>query len=311
MKTSIRLGVEKKLLGSNVPTIGGYHKGFGWGDKWKCECIQIYTTLSRTWNVKTLTPEEINRFIKTWRDSSVKQVVAHIPFLVNLASSNKEIREKSIKRLIIEVTRANKLKIPYLVLHPGSYGYSSRQEGINRLIDSINIVFTEINESTSKLLLETMAGQGKMLGSSFNEMSYILEKIKKTSMFGVCFDTAHVFIAGYDLRGYEGFDKVMDEFNHIIGLNNIGVIHLNDSKTEFGSRNDRHECIGRGKMGLQVFHAILRSHRFMNIPKILEIPDRDNSSENSLALLRELKLISDDIPESIEITKQLTLKGIV
>ncbi len=296
------------MLGSNVPTVGGLPMGFKYADDWGCECIQIYITLSRRWDVPKLTQEEINKYKTAWQKSSVEKVVAHVPFLVNLASSDKEIRKKSIGRLTIENYRANIVRVSFLVLHPGSYGTSSRQDGIKRIIEALDVVSQKIDNSSTKILLETMAGQGTMIGSSFEEIASILEKLEKPEFFGVCFDTAHVFISGYDIRGYEGYEKVLGKFDEIIGFDKIKVIHLNDSKTNLGSKNDRHACIGEGQLGLQVFHAILRDPRFVNVPKILEIPERDKRSKDNLELLRRLQTNIDSIPEKHPRSEQLTLE---
>ncbi len=276
------------MLGSTVPTIGGFHTGFKWANEWGCECIQIYVTLSRTWRVKKLSQEEILKFKKAWQESKVKEVVAHVPYLVNLASSNKELYRKSINRLKVEISRAEKFGISLLVLHPGSYGKSKREEGIKRIIEALNRILEEI-DSPVKILLETMAGQRTMIGSRFEELTLILDKVQKSESLGVCLDTGHLFMAGYDIRGYKGYEKVLNQFDRTIGIEKIKAIHLNDSKTDLGSKIDRHANIGEGKLGLQVFHAILRDKRFKEIPKILEIPERDKKSKENLELLRKLK----------------------
>lgn len=145
------------MLGSNVPTIGGFHTGFKWGDEWRCECIQIYITLSRRWNVPNLSQDEIAKFKTAWQESSVKQVVAHVPYLVNLASPIQDLWAKSVNRLLTELSRATKFGVPLLVLHPGSHGVSSRQKGIKKIIEALNNIFREIDVPV-KILLETMAG---------------------------------------------------------------------------------------------------------------------------------------------------------
>ncbi len=295
------------MIGSNVPTIGGFHTGFSWGDKWGCECIQIYITLSRRWEVPELSQKEITVFKTTWENSSVKQVVAHVPYLVNLASPNKEIWQKSLARLITEISRAEKFGVPLLVLHPGSYGNLTRKKGIKRVTEALDIVFQSFDKPLVKVLLETMAGQGTMLGSRFEEIAEILEKAANPKSLGVCFDTGHVFMAGYDLRSYEGYENVLREFGRIIPLEKIAAFHLNDSKTRLGSRSDRHACIGEGELGLQVFHALLRDQRFSKIPKILEIPERDKRSKDNLELLRKLSQISEPLAKERHTPTQLTL----
>lgn len=298
------------MLGSNVPTIGGLSTGFKFGDKWKCECIQIYLTLSRRWDVPNLTKEEITKFKEVWSKSSVKEIIAHIPFLVNLATPNKIHWRNSIERLMTEISRASKLGVSHLILHPGSHLNLSKQYGIKQILKALNIVAEKNKNHSTKILLETMSGQGNMIGSSFKEISYILKKVKKPDFFGVCFDTAHVFMAGYDIRGYKGYERVLQKFDNLIGIDKIKAIHLNDSKTDLGSKVDRHACIGEGKMGMQVFHAILKDKRFFNIPKILEIPERDKKSKDCLEMLYKLQKIPIPIYEPKNFLVQLTLSEI-
>jgi deoxyribonuclease-4 len=295
------------MLGSNVPTIGGFHAGFKWGDEWRCESIQIYVTLSRRWDVPSLSRDEIAKFKTAWQGSSVRQVIAHVPYLVNLASPIQDLWAKSVNRLLIELSRAAKFGVPLLVLHPGSHGASSRQEGIKKIIEALSNIFGKV-DVTVKILLETMAGQGTTIGSRFEEIALILEKVQKPDLLGVCLDTSHLFMAGYDIRGYRGWKSVLNKFDEVIGLEKIGAIHLNDSKTDLGSRSDRHACIGEGKLGLQVFHAILKDQRFKDIPKVLEVPERDRRGKDNLELLRNLQNISEPLPEEKLGPTQLTLK---
>lgn len=298
------------MLGSNVPTIGGFPTGFKWGDEWRCECIQIYITLSRKWNAPNLSQDEITKFKTAWQESSVREVIAHVPYLVNLASPNQDLWDKSVNRLLTELSRAAKFSVPLLVLHPGSHGTLPRQEGIKKIIAALDNVLKEI-DTPVKILLETMAGQGTMIGSRFEELATILERVQKPELLGVCLDTGHLFMAGYDIRGYKGWESVLNEFDKIIGIEKIGAIHLNDSKTSLGSKSDRHACIGVGKLGLQVFHAILKDQRFKDVPKVLEIPERDTRSKDNLELLRNLQNISGPLPEEKRDPTQLTLKEVM
>lgn len=296
------------MLGCTVPTIGGLPKGFFWAREWGCECIQIYVTLSRRWDVSELSTEEVIKFKSAWQNSPVKIVVAHVPYLVNLASPDKNLWQKSKDRLSIELSRARKFGVNFLVLHPGSYGSSNKEDGIKRTIEALNSILTEVNGQKTKILLETMAGQGTAIGSAFEEIARILEEVNKPGFFGVCFDTAHVFAAGYDIRGYEGYESVLNEFDRVIGIKRIRMIHVNDSKTNLGSHADRHAGIGEGKLGLEIFHAILRDRRFLEIPKILEIPESDKRSKDNLRLLRKLQLIPGRLPKVSKLQKQVIRK---
>lgn len=303
------------MLGSNVPAHpgrGGLATLFRFAEEWRCECAQTYITLSRRWNVPDLSREEILDFKSAWRKSQVKQVIAHVPLLVNLASPVDDIWQKSKDRLSIELSRANKLGIQFLVLHPGYYRGSDKNTGIKRIIEALNNVFDNVDDSTAIILLETTAGQGTAVGSRFEEMAYILEKARKRHLLGVCFDTCHVFAAGYDVRGYRGYEKVLKRFGVMIGLDKLRVVHLNDSKTGLGSRVDRHAPIGEGKLGLQIFHAFVRDQRFHDIPKVLEIPERDGKKvQKQLELLRELRATSSPVTEPRDIRAQSTLDGLL
>lgn len=299
------------MLGSNVPTVGGPPRGFRYAKEWNCECIQIYTTLSRRWNVPDLSEKEICEFELAWKESPVIEVVAHVPFLVNLASPDNELWQKSVNRLIKEISRCYKLGIRFLVLHPGSYRDSTKERGIKRIVEALNVVYEKIDNVPVKLLLETAAGQGTTLGSRFEELAYILSRVKRPEFLDVCFDTAHVFMAGYDIQGYREYENVLKKFDAIIGLEKIQVIHLNDSKTKLGSRCDRHACIGEGELGLQFFHALMRDSRFLNTPKILEIPKRNEKSKDNLELLRRLQTIRNPFPRQKTSLAYWTAEGVL
>ncbi len=276
------------MLGSTVPTTGGLHNAFYWGDKWGCEAVQFYLTLSRKWQVDEIKKEKIDLFKNTWKSSNVKEVVAHIPYLVNLVSENIEVKEKSIIRMIREIERANILDVKYLVLHPGSIGKQNKEEAIEILKNSFDKVFKKIKPDNAKILIETMAGQGSYLGASFEEVAKILSTLGNDNYFGVCFDSAHVFASGYDIRNKEGYKKTFKEFEKNIPLKKIMAIHLNDSKADFNSNKDRHEHIGKGKIGIEFFKLLVNDKRFKDIPKILETPETEEKSEENLKILKSL-----------------------
>lgn len=275
------------MLGSTVPTIGGLDRAFYWGDKWGCRSVQFYLTLSRKWEVDKISKEKVNIFKNAWENSKVKEVVAHIPYLVNLVSENIEIREKSILRMIKEIERAKILGVKYLVLHPGSVGKQDKKEGIEILKKSFDKIFKKIDPKDTNILIETMAGQGSALGSSFKEIAEILSSLNN-DVFAVCFDTAHVFESGYDISKRDGYQETFKEFEKNILIKKIKAFHLNDSKTDFYSKVDRHEHIGKGKIGIDFFKKLLNDKRFINIPKILETPETEEKSEENLKILRGL-----------------------
>jgi len=282
------------LLGSNIPAHPGRPPDdlatlFQFADEWQCDCAQTYISLSRTWKVPPLLPEEVSSFKFAWQRSRVKQVVAHVPLIVNFASPVEDIWRRSNSRLSRELMHANELGIQALVLHPGSYGESNEKAGIERITDALCTVLDDFRESTTKLLLETTAGQGTAVGSRFEQIAQVLESVDQRSLLGLCLDTCHVFAAGYNFSGYKGYERVLKELDTTIGLSNLRAIHLNDSKTGFGSRVDRHAPVGAGRIGLRVFHALVSDSRFDGAPKILELPGTaSNELQTQLELLSKL-----------------------
>jgi len=284
------------VIGSNVPAIGGFATAFSTAAAWRCDCIQIYLTPSRRWTVPEWTRADANAFLSLWQNSPVVEVVAHVPFLVNLASPDEDTWRKSVDRLALEIRAATMARVRYLVLHPGSLRGTPRPAGILRIREGLRRAIADGAPRGITVLLETMAGQGTTIGSRFEDLAELLDNASISSHCGICLDTAHVFEAGYDIRGYKGVMAVLSDADSVVGLNRVGVIHLNDSATQLGSGVDRHARIGAGRIGLQAFHAILRDSRLCNIPKILEEPDRDEDSESDLALLRRLATRRGAVP---------------
>ena len=276
------------MIGATVPTTGGIHNAFKWGDKWGVQAVQFYLTLSRQWKVNQMTEDDKEKFREAWEDSSVKEVVAHIPYLVNLTSATRSTREKSIDRMIAEIDRAKDLGVKYLVLHPGSPGKNGKEKGLRLLKEGFDKVFEEVSPEGVEILIETMAGQGTTLGSTFEEVKEILDLLNNKEVFSVCFDSAHVLEAGYDIRGDKGYEEVLDQFEQHIPLEKIKTFHLNDSKTELNSKSDRHEHIGEGEIGLTFFKKLLNDDRFKKVPKIIETPKMGEMSQSNIESLKEL-----------------------
>ena len=285
------------MIGSNVSTVGGIAKGFVQAVAWGAESIQIYTTPSRTWAVPKRSPEDIQNFRSAAKSCQDLIVVAHVPFLVNLASPNPNVYKKSVARLIIEIQSAEELGIDRIVLHPGSSVGGDREMGLNRIADGIQNVLLHTPDSKIMILLETMAGQGSQLGCNFEELATIIEQVNSNDRIGICFDTCHLYAAGYNIRGYDGFLNTMNEFDNILGINRLGAFHLNDSKTPLGSRVDRHCSIGHGLLGIEVFCAIVRDKRFSHLPMIVENPNRDRESQNDIYLLKYFRATQDYLPD--------------
>jgi len=299
------------MIGSNVPAHpgkGGLSTLFAYAERWGCECAQTYITLSRTWKTRELSPEETLSFRAAWKSSSVKQVIAHVPLIVNPAATTDAIWQNSKTRLTTELSIADQLGIQLVVMHPGYCGRLGKKIGIDRTVDALNEVFKGTEASHAMILLETMAGQGSAIGSRFEELAEIIRRVEKSHYLGICLDTCHVFAAGYDIRGYQGYDEVLKEFDAKVGKDKLKMLHLNDSKGDLGCRIDRHMAIGEGKLGLQVFHAIVRDKRFEDTPKVLELPTRDEEKiEQQLRLLRMLQGTTEHVSEPKEVKIQSRL----
>lgn len=289
----------RTLLGSNVPAIGGLATAFEVADRWDCECIQIYVTPSRRWDIPDRPDAEAAAIIAARANSKVRHVVAHVPFLVNIASPDRALRERSTRRLATELLRANQVGVEDIVLHPGSYGTLSREQGIAHIVQAIKEVFRLVPDGRCRIALETMAGQGTMVGSRFEDIVEILDGVGPTERLSVCLDTCHLFAAGYNLTGYAGYEETMKQVIAKFGLERISVIHVNDSQGRRGSRTDRHASVGEGTIGYEAFHALMRDKRFIDVPKILEIPERDERSIENLRLLRAFEAIDGALTESL------------
>jgi deoxyribonuclease-4 len=277
------------MIGSNVSTVGGISKGFIQAGEWEAECIQIYTTPSRSWKVPDRTDEEIDAFKDAQDACGQVKVIAHVPFLVNLASPDSTTQRRSTERLITELLSAEQLGIDRIILHPGNSIGRDPKTALMRIAQGVTEAFLQTPKCKTMILLETMAGQGSQLGSRFEELAFIFEHVDASKRLGICWDTCHLYAAGYNLRGRDGFIRVMHEFDKILGVTLIKAFHLNDSKCPLFSKIDRHCSIGSGLLGFQVFHAIVTDQRFGSIPMIVENPDRDRKSLQDILLLKDLR----------------------
>ena len=259
------------LLGAHMSTEGGREKALERGASINCTAIQIFTKSNRQWLDKPITKEEGALFKKTQKECDIKYVVAHASYLINIGSPKPDVESKSITALTKELDRCDMLGIPYLVLHPGSRLTSNLRDCIEQIAAGIDIALAD-SKGTTMVLLETMAGQGTGVGSTFEEVAHIRRLTKHKSRVGVCLDTCHIFAAGYKFSTKATYKQTWDTFNKIIGLEHLKAIHINDSKKECGSKVDRHEEIGKGKIGLKAFELLFNDPRLFSIPKILETP---------------------------------------
>ncbi|NHI94138.1 MAG: deoxyribonuclease IV [Candidatus Lokiarchaeota archaeon] len=273
---------------------GSIEKCFERGEIATCDSIQIFTKSNRQWNAKPLTDEEIDKFKNMSKKSKIKPVFAHDTYLINLASPEKELNEKSYQAFLMEVKRAEQLGLTYIVMHPGSYMDSTLKDGIIKIAVNLVNILKETEDFKVRILLENMAGQGTNIGAKFDHLQKIVHLVeRKTSIserLGYCYDTCHGFGAGYDIRTQESYEKTMEEFDHVLGIENLCAFHINDSKNPLGSKKDRHEHIGQGKIGKKGFKWIINDKRFKNHPGVLETPKGKDMAEDieNLKVLRSL-----------------------
>jgi len=280
-------------LGSHMSIAGGVFNAPGLGQKATCEVIQIFTKSSNQWKAKTLTDEDIQKFFDAQKETGVKAISAHDSYLINLASPDKALHQKSYDAFKIELERCHLLKIPYLVMHPGSHVGSGEEVGLKKMAESFNRLFEELPDNKTIVCQETTAGQGTNLGYKFEHLAKVVVMDEDKKRMAVCLDPCHIFAAGYPLQEEKDYKKTMKEFNQILGLKNLKVIHINDSKKPFGSRVDRHEHIGEGYLGLEPFRHVMNDNRLKNIPKILETPKGDDHQEDITNLKKLRSLIQE------------------
>ena len=271
---------------------GGVHTAIERACSIGCTAMQIFVKNNMQWFARPLTRREIGAFLKHTQRRELLSVFAHANYLINLAATNPQFHANSLRALSEELIRADQLKLPFLVLHPGAHLGAGEEAGLKRIIESIDRVLSGIPKTKTRIALETTAGQGSCLGSKFEHLAYIISRVRESGRLCVCLDTAHIFAAGYDIGSEEGIRKTFREFDCVIGRDRLAAIHVNDSKTIRGSRVDRHEHIGRGKIGLEAFRFIMRDRRFRKIPKVLETPKGKDLRED-VENLKTLQILAD------------------
>jgi deoxyribonuclease-4 len=276
------------ILGAHVSISGGLHTAIDAGTQLGCQAIQIFTKNNRQWAYTHYTTQEAQDFITQQKQSNIRTVVSHASYLINLASPNVEVYTNSLRALEAECIRCDQLAIPYLVLHPGSYLSTTPSEGLKKIARSIDLIY-EKKQYNVIITLENTAGQGTSLGASCEELATIYQLVEHKEQIGFCFDTCHAFAAGYDLRTEKDCEETFTHWANTINLQKLHVLHLNDSKTPFHSKKDRHEHIGQGYIGLNAFTWILHQKQFAHCAKIIETPiDEKGNHATNLAILRKL-----------------------
>ncbi|MBS0264674.1 MAG: deoxyribonuclease IV [Planctomycetes bacterium] len=280
------------LLGAHMSIAGGYYKAVEAAAALQMDVVQLFTKNNNQWKAKPLAQSEIDDFQAALKATGIKYPVAHDSYLINLASPDDALWQKSLDAFVIELERAEALGLLGVVMHPGSFVDSTEAAGLARIVAALDEAHRRTAGFQTLTLLETTAGQGSNLGHRFEHIAQIADSVAASERVGVCVDTCHIFAAGYPLIEAAEYKATMQEFDRLVGIERIKAFHLNDSVRELGSRVDRHAKIGAGKLGLEPFRHLLNDRRFAKVPMYLETPKEDDERDDldaiNMATLRAL-----------------------
>lgn len=291
VNSAFRIPHPALLLGAHMSIGGGVHRAIERARSIECTAMQIFVKNNMQWFARRLTREEIKAFLEHKQRRELAAVFAHANYLINLAATNPQFHANSLRALSEELTRADQLGLPFIVLHPGAHLGAGEEAGLEKIVAAIDRILARLPKVKTRIALETTAGQGTSLGHTFQHLADIIGNVRAPERLCVCLDTAHVFAAGHDLTSKRGTRQMFREFDRTVGLQHLVALHLNDSKTARGSRVDRHEHIGKGQIGLEAFRFIMRDRRFRKIPKVLETPKGKDLREDvaNMKTLRGLR----------------------
>jgi deoxyribonuclease IV len=277
------------LLGAHVSVAGGVHRAFERGLEIGCESLQIFVKNANRWHARAFAEDEVAAFHEQAERTGLS-VVAHAGYLINLAAVDPDVLDKSLTALTDELERCDLLGVPGLVLHPGAHMGAGVEAGIERVARSLDQVFAKLPNLRARVLLENTAGQGTTLGADFAELGAIVAAVDAPERLGVCLDSCHAFVAGYDLRDEAGYEATLAALDGAVGLERLSVVHLNDAKQPLGSHKDRHANILQGEIGREFFALVVHDARFAELPVVLETPlgDDKRGHARDLETLRKL-----------------------
>lgn len=276
------------LIGGHFPISKGLKKTVQYVTEAKGNTLQIFSKNPGQWKAKVITPQRAEEFIKECRKAGINPVIIHDSYLINLATADKTLYNKSIKAFVHEIERADMLGAGFLVTHMGAHKDAGEEKGLALLADAVKKAIQQTPDSNVMILLETTAGQGSQLGYKFEHIAEVIARCKGHERIGACLDTCHIFAAGYDISTDEGYKTTIEEFDQIIGLEKLKAIHLNDAKKPLASRVDRHAHIGKGHLGLKTFERIVNDQRLKEVPLILETPQPEKMHKEHIKTLKRL-----------------------
>jgi len=282
-----RIDGNKLLIGAHCSAAGGVHNALLEGAAIGATTIQLFTANQRTWKPKPLSDEAVALWHETLKECDLQQIMSHDSYLINLGAPDAVNLVKSRAAFAEEIKRCVRLGISYVNFHPGAALKEPREQCLERIVESLVETAPLLDGSSTRLLLETTAGQGSTIGYRFDELGYIIEQVAGRVPLGVCLDTCHSFCAGYDIRTMEALDQTLDEFDRDIGLEHLYAFHVNDSMRPFASRKDRHACLGDGEIGIEAFRCLMQNPRTRELPKYLETPEGPEKWREEIKMLRQ------------------------
>jgi deoxyribonuclease-4 len=276
------------LLGAHVSVAGGLAKAPYRGRAIGADAIQIFTRNQVQWRARPLGRAEAEAFRAAMAGSGLTRAVSHGSYLVNLASPDRALLQRSRRAFVAELRRCAALGIPHAVLHPGAHSGRGPEAGIRRIVASLDQALARVEGEEVMPLLEVTAGQGTSIGHRFEQLAEILSRVKHPDRVGICLDTCHLFAAGYDIASPRGYERTIEELSRCIGVERVKLIHLNDAREGLASHLDRHAPIGQGRLGRHTFTRLLRDQRFRDVPMVLETPGGPEAWKKEIVLLRRL-----------------------
>ncbi|MGH9144239.1 MAG: deoxyribonuclease IV [Vicinamibacterales bacterium] len=273
-------------LGAHMSVAGGLPRAVERAVVHRCDALQIFAKNANQWRGRELPRQEIREFRRKVRAADIWPVVSHASYLINLATTNTVLRRQSMEAMGDELNRAEALGLMGVVLHPGAYTVGSEAEGLSLIAEGLLELLRRRRHGKTMILLEHTAGQGTMLGATFEQLASIIAKMNDHRRVGVCLDTCHLLASGYDLCSAEGYASTFVQFGRLIGFDRLKLFHMNDSKKPLGSRVDRHEHIGQGHLGLEPFRRIVNDRRFHKLPMVLETPKGEGRPTGAIVIDR-------------------------
>lgn len=278
---------DQLLIGAHTSAQGGAHNALLEGQAIGATTIQFFTANQKTWQGKKIGEKEIDLWKKTIEETGIKKVMSHDSYLINLGSPKEEGLQKSRAAFKEELERCHLLELSFLNFHPGAALDSTVEQCLDTIVESLLEFEALVDKGPTRLLIESTAGQGSTIGSNFEELGYLIEKLHRKIKIGICIDTCHLFAAGYDVRNRKAWDETLKEFEKHIGLKHLYAIHVNDSMKPLGSRVDRHACLGEGLIGIEGFKAMMQHPDLCELPKYLETPEGPETWKKEIKRLRE------------------------